>query len=100
MTKWADYCISAVHYNTDHQHIVRTKVYEDNGDTLGTEKEWMRSEVVSAIEIGKTFITIFRKDDKWAKGQEVRPITINGTKYIRTDANSRAADNLDNLPEY
>jgi len=101
MTKWADYCISAVRYNEDETHIVKVKVHLDNSDTIGSSSEWTREKVVSAIEGGTTFVTIFKGNDgKWEKGQDVHVVKVNGKKYIRTDKNSRAADNLENLPEF
>ena len=100
-TKWADYCISEVQYNVEHTHIVKVKVHVDNGDTIGSVSEWLRSEVIDAINKGKTFVTIIKTSEgKWNKGEDVRPVTVNGTKYIRTDANSKASVNLGNLPEF
>lgn len=99
-TKWADYCISKAHYDLEHSHIIKIKVHLDNGDTLGAESEWMRTEVVSAIQNGKTFVTAVKSDGNWKRGEGVRVVTVNGTKYIRTDANSKASDNLGNLPEF
>jgi hypothetical protein len=101
MTKWADYCITKVRYNQEHSHIVRVGVRPDTDSTLGPETESQRTEVISALEKGSTFVTVYRtSDSKWQKGKEVRIITVNGAKYIRTDANSKAADNLENLPEF
>jgi len=99
--KWSDYCISKVRYNSEHTHIVKVKLHVDNGDSVGSESEWLRSEVANAIENQKSFVTIFKNSEgKWAKGEDVRVVTVNGTKYIRTDANSKASDNLGNLPEF
>ena len=101
MGKWADYCISQVRYNPEHIHIVSVKVREDKGESLGAENEWLRSDVVSAIQNGTTFVTVVQTDhSNWKKGKEVAIITVNGTRYIRTDANSKPAENLENLPEY
>lgn len=101
MTKWADYGISAVRYNQEKTHIVRVKIHVDNGETIGSPQEWARSDVISALERGKTFVTILRgSDNKWNKGQDVHIMTVNGAKYIRTDKNYRASDNLENLPEF
>ncbi len=99
-TKWADYCISKVHYNLEHTHIIKVKICPDNGDTLGATSEWMRTDVVNTIQNGKTFVTIVENGNNWKKGEDVRIVTVNGTKYIRTDANSKASDNLGNLPEF
>jgi hypothetical protein len=101
MAKWADFCISAVRYNPEHTHIVKVRVHIDTGETIESATEWARSEVITAIGAGKTFVTITRTTDgKWSKGEDVRIITVNGEKYIRTDANSKASDNLGNLPEF
>jgi hypothetical protein len=101
MAKWADYCISAVRYNPERTHIVKVKVHINSGDTIGTATEWTRSEVVAAIGAGKTFVTMTcTTDGKWNKGEDVRIIIVYGVKYIRTDANSKASDNLGNLPEF
>jgi hypothetical protein len=101
MDKWADYGISHVRYDDDQTHIVKVKVREDTGDKLVNPKEWTREQVVSAIESGKTFVTILKGgDDKWQRGQDVHIITVDGVKYIRTDQNQEASDNLENLPEF
>ena len=101
MAKWADYGISKVRYNGERTHIVKVEVREDTGDTLGAATEWTRSQVVSAIDKGNSFVTILLgSDNKWRKGQDVHTVTVNGVKYLRTDRNSRAADNLENLPEF
>jgi hypothetical protein len=46
-------------------------------------------------------VTILRgANNKWKKGQEIHIITVNGIKYIRTDQNRKASDNLENLPKF
>ena len=101
MKKWADYGISKVRYNDERTHIVKVKVHEDKGDAIGTAQEWARNQVVSAVEGGKTFVTMLKgSDDKWKKGEDVHIITVKGVKYIRTDQNPKGADNLENLPEF
>lgn len=101
MAKWADYCISRVRYNSERTHIVKVEVYEDKGDTLGTAQDWLRSQAVSALERGKTFVTMVKgSDGKWRKGQDVHIVTVNGVRYVRTDRNTRASDNLENLQEF
>ncbi len=99
-TKLADYYITKVRYNTEHTHIVKVKLHPDSGGALGSEYEWMRTEVVTSLQSSKTFITVVKSDGGWKKGEDVRIVVVNGTKYIRTDANSKALDNLGNLPEF
>ena len=101
MAKWADYCISKVKYNSEHTHIVKVFVHEDLGETIGNGGEWLRSQVISSLDNGRTFVTITKNsENKWVKGQEVHTIIVGGVKYIRTDKNQKASDNLENLPEF
>ena len=100
MAKWADYCISAVRYSYDDTHIDKVRVHADNGETIGAEVEHARTQVVSAIERGETFVTIYKSNGRWKKGEDVHIIVVNRVKYIRTDTNHKAADNLGNLPRF
>ena len=100
MTKWADYCVSAVRYNAAETHIERVRVHVDTGDIIAAATDLTRSQVASAIERGNSFVTIYQRNGQWHKGEDVRVITVNGVKYIRTDTNYKAADNLGNLPRY
>lgn len=101
MGKWADYGISSVRYDDQRSRIVKVKVHEIKGDTITVAAEWLRSQVVSALESGKTFVTILKGTDHgWKKGQDIHTVTVNGVKYIRTDQNHSASDNLENLPEF
>lgn len=101
MSKWADYCIAARRYNSDHTHIVKVRLYPDNGDALGSAQEWTRAQVVEALKRGTTFVTIVKGDNgQWKRGEDVRRVTIGGADYIRTDNNNTAKDNLGNLPDF
>lgn len=100
MAKWADYGISAVRYNNAHTHIDLVRAQPDDGEKFGEIGEYSRANIVAAIKRGVTFITIFMRDGKWQKGQPVYIIKVNGTEYIKTVDNGKAADNLENLPEF
>jgi len=101
MAKWADWLISAVRYDDDHSRIVKVKAHPDNDESVGTAEEQTRGTVVARIESGKTYCTIVKtQDGKWRKGEDVRVITIDGEKFIRTDANRTRKDNLGSLPEF
>jgi hypothetical protein len=39
MMKWADYCISAVRYDSEGKPIDRVRVYPDKGEKLGASEE-------------------------------------------------------------
>ncbi len=99
--KWADYLISKVRYNDSHTHITNVYVHVDNGDSVGEGTSETRQWVVSKIDSGYTFYTIFKDNNgKWSKGQKVIKDPVNGTNYITTRPNGTAKDNLENLPEY
>lgn len=101
MAKWADYGISAVRYDSDDQYIDKVKVHKDNGNTIETGETWSRKDVLSEMDDDKTFVTILKgDDDKWKKGQDVHIITVDGQRFLRTDANKRSKDNLENLPKF
>ncbi len=101
MAKWADFCISAVRYDANREHIVKVKSHVDNGDTIGQPEEKTRITVVSEIEDGKSYTTITKyNESKWNKGQPVTIVVINGRKYIKTVENNKECDNLENLPEF
>lgn len=101
MTKWADYCIFQVRFNSAHTHIDKVKVYPDNGESLGTPCEFLRGDVISSIGNKVTFVTIFKNSSgEWDKGQPVYVVDIEGKKYIKTVDNDKKVDNLDNLPEF
>ena len=101
MSKWADYLISAVKYDSNHERIESVKTHKDKGDTVGSGFIEKRSQVVSNIESGYSYCTILRnKEDKWNKGEDVHVVKVDGEKFIRTDNNKTKKDNLENLPEF
>lgn len=101
MTKWADFVVSKVKYNHDHTQIAEVEVRADTGESISSDpRRTSRQDVVSAILRGTTFVTAYLRDGKWRKGEDVRVVTIQGVRHIRTDTNSIKADNLGALPEY
>lgn len=100
MAKWADYVITEVRFNTKHTHIDKVRAHKDTGEALGSVQEYTRQDVVKAINSGTTYVTAFKNDGKWTKGENVFVIKINGTDYIKTKKDDTAKDNLDNLPEF
>jgi len=99
--RWADYLISAVRYNAAETHIEEVRVHDDLGDTVGPPLMIKRTTVVERLEGGYTFVTIVKSSDgSWRKGARVRVVTVRGTKFIRTDADRTAEDNLGNLPRF
>ena len=101
MAKWADLLISAVRYSADETHIEMVRVHEDLGENVGSPKVSSRTDVVNNIKSGLTYLTILKTaEGNWRKGQEVHTIKVGNEEFIRTDKNSVAKDNLENLPEF
>ena len=101
MSKWADYCISAVRFNAKHTHIDQVERRPDNGESLGAASEASRETVVADLKRGITYVTIFKNaSSQWIKGKTVFAVRINGTDYIKTVADNTTKDNLDDLPEF
>ncbi len=101
MSKWADYCISAVRYDSTGNHIEKVQVCEDYGKTLGNFEEWLRNNVILALDNNKTFVTIINNEGgSCSIGTNVHVINVNGTKYIRTDKDKTTHDNLGNIPRF
>ncbi len=103
MAKWADYLISAVRYveTKTTKHISHIKVHRDLGDSVGESEIWSREDVVNAIDLNSTFITIFEDgNNTFKKGAEVEKIRINNEWFITTEPDQTKKDNLGNLPEF
>ena len=57
--------------------------------------------MVTRLEGGYTFATILKSSNgKWSLGAKVQTVIVNGTKYIRSDADATAEDNLGSLPRF
>ncbi|MGZ7160320.1 MAG: DUF3892 domain-containing protein, partial [Methanobacterium sp.] len=63
-------------------------------------ENWLRTKVISEFEKGKTFITVLKHGDKLKRGLEINIVIVNGRKYIRTDYENKASDNLKDIPEF
>jgi hypothetical protein len=100
MANSADYGVTEVKYNSIGKYIEWVKVGKFNSGSFGIRENWLRTKVISELENGKTFITVIKHGDKLRKGPEIHIINLDGKKYIRTDNDSVASDNLDDLPEF
>jgi hypothetical protein len=101
MSKWADFAITAVKYNNEHSHIVGAEIRADTGEAIsGTYQRVSRQDVISSIRGGKSFVTVYRREGNWHRGEDVRVVNTHGELFIRTDENATKKDNLGSLPEY
>jgi hypothetical protein len=100
MDKWADFVITGVRFNSAGTHIDQVQARPDNGGTIGAATTRTRQEIISAINNGTTFVTAYSKDEKWSLGKKVYVIKINSSEFIKTVADQKLVDNLDNLPTF
>ena len=100
-----EYWVSHKRMNADDTRIIKVKAMEKLEKSLSASKEYTRSDVVSSIEKKNNWITctfVEKKENKniWRSSAEIHIIEIRGNKFIRTDRNQTAADNLGELPEF
>lgn len=95
----ADFCITAVRYNTDRTHIEYVQVREEKPNEIGPIRTVARAFIADLIRLGKaSFITRTKNaDNTFTYGARVHLID---EVYITTDSNNRKRDNLENLPEF
>jgi len=101
MSRWADFVITAVKYNTGHSHLVGAEIRTDTGTAISSDyRRVLRQEVISSIRGGTSFVTAYQQGGQWRKGEDVRVVNLHGELFIRTDENATKKDNLGSLPEY
>ncbi len=100
MANLADYSISAVRYESDGSPITKLKVHKIEKNKVGSAVIFTKDSVINKINNDFSFITNVwnKKNSNWDKGENVRVYESNGKKYLRTDSNGIASDNLSNLP--
>lgn len=99
-TKWADYVLTAVRYNSMRTRITDVQMRLDLGDKLGKAENYSRQQVVSLLNQNRTIVTAFYKQGTWHIGDTVETFTRNGIDFIRTVGNQGTADNLGNIAEF
>ena len=97
MTKWADYLISEVSYDSNHL-ISKIKRYRDGGDSIGDGEIIDRSILADSLGHGASYMTMYSSLNKFRIGERVVYFRAFEHHYIRTDKNKVNSDNLGNLP--
>jgi hypothetical protein len=95
-----DFCISAVRYDSDNQHIEFVRVREDKGTKVGPTRIVPREFVADLIRLEKaTFQTIVydKGTEKYKNGALVHVID---ETFLSTDKNDITKDNLGELPKF
>ncbi len=100
MAKWADFVITRVRYNKSETRIIKVIRRIDQVDKLGNPLERTRSQIVTAIGKGYSYVTATHKNDGWYKGDRVIRYTLDGEYFIRTDGNKKKSDNLGKLQRF
>jgi len=96
----ADYGITGVKYDSICKHIEWVKVGKFTGSSFGMRENWLRTKVISELDKGKTFITVLKHGDRLKKGSKINIVTFNEKKYIRTDNENKASDDLKDIHEF
>ncbi len=97
----ADYYVEKVRYSRSRNRIIWVSVRQDSGNKLSSAYNMVRKQMMTFIEEGKEFMTIFRSTTgKYRKGKKLNLTRVKGGEYLRTDESKVALDKLDDLPEY
>ena len=98
MTKWADYLISEVNY--DSEHLISAAIrHQDTPKGISRGKPIDRLTIASDIKNGLLYITIYSGKDSWKKGSKIQTFSLRGNPYLRIDNNKVSLDFLGDLPE-
>ena len=97
MTKWADYLISEVSYDSNHL-ISKIKRHRDDGDSIGDGEIIDRTTLADGLGHGTSYMTTYSALNKFRIGERVVYFRAFEHHYIRTDKNKVNSDNLGNLP--
>ena len=98
MTKWADFLISAVKYDSDRK-IIHVKILQDSEDGLGKEEIIDRSSLANNLK-KYSYMTVYSGIDTWRKGEKLKVFNHDGGYYIRIDNNKVKYDFLGQLVEF
>jgi len=98
MTKWADFLISAVKYDSSH-HIDQARQHKDKEGSIDNGILVDRLTIANNIKGGKSYMTIYSGRSTWKKGEQLKTFRIGGDYFIRADDNKVLFDNLGPLTE-
>ncbi|WP_130872440.1 DUF3892 domain-containing protein [Pseudomonas bubulae] len=94
-----DFCITAVRYSKEKEHIEYVHVREELPGKIGSTRTVERAFVADLIRLDKaTFQTrVQNADGRWAMGARVH---LFENTFLTTNKNSSRGDNLGALPEF
>ena len=97
MTKWADYLISEVSYDSNHL-ISKIKRHRDSGNSISDGEIIDRSILANSLGHGTSYMTIYGALNQFRIGERLVYFRAFDHHYIRIDKNKVNSDNLGNLP--
>ena len=98
MEKWANYYVSAVHFDSEYIRARKVRVHRVIEPYPSTPESISREDVIRLIEDGKTFVTISPDHHgRWQKQLEVRVAEIEGSKFLRVDDRNDPDDHFGNI---
>ena len=97
MTKWADYLISEVSYDSSHL-IDKIKRHRDNDDSISDGEIIDRNVLADSLGHDDSYMTVYSALNKFRIGEKVVYFRAFEHHYIRIDKNKVNSDNLGNLP--
>jgi len=97
MTKWADYLISEVSYDSNHL-ISKIKRHRDSGDSISDGEIIDRNILANSLGHGASYMTIYSALNQFRIGERLVYFRAFDHHYIRIDKNKVNSDNLGNLP--
>ena len=97
MTKWADYLISEVSYDSNHL-ISKIKRHRDSGNSISDGEIIDRSILANSLGHGTSYMTIYGALNQFRIGERLVYFRAFEHHYIRIDKNKVNSDNLGNLP--
>ena len=98
MSKWANYLVSAVKYDSK-KRILQAKQHKDTGGAIDDGELVDRITIANNLKKGNSYLTIFNGNSNWKIGDKIQLIKVGGNYSIRTDSNKVEFDNLKFLPE-
>lgn len=93
-----NYWISEVCIKDNHIHKVR--IYRDSELPYGLDQTWNVQQVIDTINKGYNINTIINVNGRWQCGARVKVMNIGGNRFITTERDESAQDNLENLPKF
>lgn len=92
--------ISEVEYDQDHVLITHLKQHGIINENAADGDIVDRLTIIDNLEQNMTYKTMTWSGSTWDLHKDVKVVRVDSTKYIRTDNNNIAKDDLGELPEF